>query len=359
MKKKIAFDYQIFWAQRYGGISRYIVNLALDLNSQIYDVNIISPLYRNKYLKEIQKDFAKGFYIGRYPRQLSIFSDAINIKFSEIFLNNWKPDLLHETYYANKSVAPKKCPIIITVHDLIHEKFSDRFSKNDKTSKLKKIAIERADQVICVSENTKRDLIDIYGIDSNKLNVVHNGVSEKKYNYLNSINIENNIDYEYLLYVGTRDRYKNFLAFIAAVGRNKNLKNRFKIIAFGGNPFNEEEKGYFKKFKFEENKIIYKSGCDVQLQKLYQGATAMVYPSLYEGFGMPPLEAMMNSCPVISSNTSSLSEVIGNAAEYFDPLSIEEMSEAIERVVYNPNRAKELINLGEKRVKNFSWESVH
>jgi glycosyltransferase involved in cell wall biosynthesis len=97
-------------------------------------------------------------------------------------------------------------------------------------------------------------------------------------------------------------------------------------------------------------------GDDALLAQAYQGATALVYPSVYEGFGLPPIEAMAYGCPVISSNTSSMPEVIGNAAESFDPLQTEEISAAIERVVFSNTRRSELIRLGVLRAKLFSWQ---
>ena len=119
--------------------------------------------------------------------------------------------------------------------------------------------------------------------------------------------------------------------------------------------FDKEEVKFIKSVGLKSNQVTHVSGDDNTLKNLYQSAEALVYPSLYEGFGMPPLEAMANGCPVVSSNTSSMPEVIGDAAEYFNPESVEELLSAIENVL-SSNRKEELVNLGFKRVKMFSWK---
>ena len=110
--------------------------------------------------------------------------------------------------------------------------------------------------------------------------------------------------------------------------------------------------------KIPENSIFYFSGDDQYLKSFYLGAEFLIIPSFYEGFGIPPLEAMACSCPVISSNTSSMPEVIGNAGEYFDPTNVDELIAAIENVVYSSDRSEELRLLGKERIKSFSWEKT-
>ena len=104
------------------------------------------------------------------------------------------------------------------------------------------------------------------------------------------------------------------------------------------------------------HQLVHRAGNDQVLASLYRNAAAFVYPSLYEGFGIPPLEAMAMGCPVISSNTSSLPEVVGDAGEYFDPLSEESMMAAMERVTQSSSRSGELVELGRQQYRKFSWE---
>jgi glycosyltransferase involved in cell wall biosynthesis len=162
-------------------------------------------------------------------------------------------------------------------------------------------------------------------------------------------------DKPYLLYIGWREWYKNFGSFLKCYSTSKRLMKDFNIVAFGGGNFSNIEKQLFKSLGIQEGQVIQVSGDDDKLANYYCNATAFVFPSLYEGFGLPPLEAMAHDCPVISSNTSSMPEVIGDAAEYFDPKSEEQTVHAIENVVYSETRKKELIMKGRKRHKRFSW----
>ena len=126
-------------------------------------------------------------------------------------------------------------------------------------------------------------------------------------------------------------------------------------VFFGGGNFTKEEKEFFKKFNFSDDQILSLHGNDKVLAKLYENASALIYPSIYEGFGLPILEAMNHNCPVISSNTSSMKEVGGNAVEYFNPHETESLLQAFKNVLYSESRRKELVKLGIERIKTFSW----
>ena len=118
------------------------------------------------------------------------------------------------------------------------------------------------------------------------------------------------------------------------------MKNDFCVLFFGGGKFNKNEKGLIGWLDLTENDVIHLSGSDELLAKLYSDATAFIYPSKYEGFGIPPLEAMSYGCPVVCSNTSSIPEVAGNAAEMFDPYNIDSIRETLENVIYNSEKMK-------------------
>jgi glycosyltransferase involved in cell wall biosynthesis len=126
-------------------------------------------------------------------------------------------------------------------------------------------------------------------------------------------------------------------------------------VAFGGGEFKEDEKRLISKLGARSKQIIHKSGSDQELWQLYRNASAFIYPSKYEGFGLPPLEAMSLNCPVISSNTSSMPEVIVDAAEFFDPNDQNDLFRAISNVMSSKSRQEELRALGKKRVEKLSW----
>jgi len=353
---RIAFDYQIFCMQFYGGISRYFVRVAEQLIAKKQDVGIFAPLYINKYAQELPYSVVYGRALNRYPPKSNRIILPLNHVFSKHAIHKWRPQVLHETYYSRWSSAPKSCPTVITIHDMIHELFRNQFPARDKTTMLKRMAIDRANHVICISQNTRRDLVDLFGTREEKISVVHLGFEQfdsgfmptKKYFALRK---------PYLLYVGKREGYKNFSGFVRAVASSSRLKNNFDILAFGGGRFNPSEMSLLSGLGFQSNQVKQLGGDDTMLGQLYDQAAAFVFPSLYEGFGIPPLEAMAHRCPVVSSNTSSMPEVIGEAGEYFDPKSIDEMAVAIENVVYSPSKTQNLIELGRKRLNLFSWEN--
>jgi glycosyltransferase involved in cell wall biosynthesis len=163
-------------------------------------------------------------------------------------------------------------------------------------------------------------------------------------------------DKKYLLFVGRRAIYKNFNALLKAYSSSEELMKNFNIIQFGGNKFSKEEIELIKSLKIDQSNIIHLNGNDKTLFDLYSNASALILPSLYEGFGLPILEAMSIGCPVVCSNTSSLPEVAGSAVKYFDPKNYEDIKEAIISVVFSSTYKNELIKLGYDQVKKFSWE---
>ena len=136
---------------------------------------------------------------------------------------------------------------------------------------------------------------------------------------------------------------------------SQKIFKQFEIICFGGGRFTNIEWELFNQLGLKE-RIKQFSGNDELLGQLYNSASVFVCPSLYEGFGLPLLEAMAHDCPVICSNTSSLPEVVGDAAELFDPFDIDSIGNALEKILFSTERREELINLGTHQLKHFSWK---
>ena len=350
---RIAFDYQTFFWQSYGGISRYFTRLAqglLDLDQQ---VEIFAPLHCNSYLSSLPQGIVSGRFIKQFPPKTSRLLLAYNQLGSRYKITKWQPDVVHETYYSRVGMAPKHCQTLITVHDMIHELFPNDFPAHDNTSYVKRRAVERADHIICVSENTKQDLTRLFGVPNCKISVVHHGFDQFVEDESPSPRASG--AKPFLLYVGQREGYKNFLGLLKAVASSAKLLSEFDIVAFGGGKYSMVEMTLIASLGFSENQVRQVSGDDGLLGNYYRLARAFIYPSLYEGFGIPPLEAMAHQCPVISSNTSSMPEVIGNAAEYFVPNECESMRFAIEAVVYSEHRIDDLQKKGVARLSHFSW----
>jgi glycosyltransferase involved in cell wall biosynthesis len=350
---KVAFDGQIFFLQSFGGISRYFTSLAKTLSVDGNDVGVFVPLHRNHYLHELPARVVHGFQLRKFPGKGLRVLQFLNNLMVKLRLVLWRPDIVHETYYAATTAAPRHCPVVVTVYDMIHEIFSGEFSENDPTTRLKRLATERADHVICISESTRRDLIRIFGLPEEKISVVHLGFNRMPSGAVADSPVSVR---PYLLYVGNRAGYKNFTGMLHAVAASERLRRDFDIVAFGGGKFSSVERDLIANLGLGADQVRHLGGGDEYLGVLYRQASAFVYPSLYEGFGLPPLEAMAQNCPVVSSNTSSMPEVIGDAAEFFDPARPDDMADAIERVVYDAQRVADLRERGQRRLEVFSWQ---
>jgi len=354
----ILYDYQIFTSQIYGGVSRYFFELIKHFKNDNEIKYELSLKYSNNYyLKKLDnlthKTFLENYsFRGKY-RLLNI----LNKKVSEKAIHRENYDIFHPTYYdpyfldflSNK-------PFVLTIHDMIHEIYSDMFPLKDKTSKRKKLLAQKATKIIAVSENTKKDIIRFFSIDTNKIEVIYHGSPfDMNSSSVDKINID--LPEKYILFVGSRSGYKNYDLFIEAIAPLLVENNELKVVCVGGGNFKEIEKEKFKRLNII-NKIFQYSVKDDILAYLYQKAVAFVFPSLYEGFGIPILESFACGCPVICSKTSSLPEVAGDAAIYFDPTDKLSMLNSIQKVIYNDELKKQLINKGIERVKKFTWEKT-
>lgn len=352
---RIAFDHQIFYLQSYGGISRYYTRLAEELFLKGEDVGIFAPLNRNHYIRHCLPSIVHGISLESYPSKAMRLIQLSNRLLAKRAIKSWQPQVVHETYYASSGSAPKNCATVVTVYDMIHELFAEQFPTFDEITAWKRKAIKRANHVICISETTRRDLLNLFDICEEKVSTVHLGFDSFTYEP-ELINCKIYSDQKpYLLYVGNRTGYKNFSGLLYALASSKNLVTDFNLIAFGGGKFSPQEINLVSTLGFQSGQVRHMEGDDQILGCLYEQAAAFVYPSLYEGFGLPPLEAMAHHCPVISSNTSSMPEVIGDAGEFFDPNSTENIAKAIENVVYSPSRIKDLVKRGHQRLNIFTW----
>lgn len=353
---RIAFDHQAFCRQIAGGISRYYCRLAEELSNLQQQVGIFAPIYRNVYLKALQNHLVHGYGIRNYPPKTAGMCVAANALIARAMIHNWKPDVVHETYFHKRGIKSARYSSVITVFDMIAELNAQQSSSQLVTFKNtdKYQAVKRADHVICISERTRQDLINFYDVPNNKLSVIHLGCDVPNKTLFDTLSQPKNTK-PFLLYVGLREGYKNFDGMLKAIAASVRLKSTFDIIAFGGGGFTSSELQLISSLGLDTQQVRQMGGSDRDLNLLYGRASAYIYPSKYEGFGLPPLEAMAMQCPVVSSNTSSMPEVIGHAAEYFDPIDTDSIRSAIENVVFSDLRANDLIEKGNKRVQQFAW----
>lgn len=349
---KILYDYEIFLIQKYGGATRYFYEIISRLvQKQELEIILYMGYHINKYELENFKDkFYKysGKRIKHIPKTKRI-STVVQKPLFEKFRKKTEYDIFHHTYFADYK-KKKGTKNIITVHDFTHEKFPDIFSSLDKTIEAKKSAIYNADGIICISQSTKNDLLNLYKIPEDKIRVIYHGNS---LNY--EVKEEAMFKRPYLLYIGDRRAYKNFGFVLSAFKKSNLLRNNFSLLCFGGGKFKDAEKILINEYGLS-NLVFQTEGSDKELANAYKYATAFIYPSLYEGFGIPLLEAMHYGCPIVASGTSCFPEVAGDAALYFDPENLDDLISKTEKIINDSDIRKKLIESGKEREKKFGWD---
>ncbi|MDO8668027.1 MAG: glycosyltransferase family 1 protein [bacterium] len=387
---KIGIDIRTLMDARYSGVSEYTYSLIkeilkLDNNNEYRffynsfgdcpnipefkekNVELVKYNYPNKVLNYL---FFKFFNLPEIDKGLGV----------DIFF------MPHINFIGLSGTAKR----LITVHDLSFLKYPEFFSwrKNfwHRMVNVRKL-VKRFDAVVAVSENTKRDLIELCGVDENRIKVIYAGVGEeyrKIFNFQFSIFNENfksqflnlntderklleikqkyNLPDKFILYLGTVEPRKNVEGIIRAYNelRIMNYELReYKLVIAGGKGwkskkiYQERESSEYKDdIKFldyvdSEDKVY-----------LYNLASVFIYPSFYEGFGLPPLEAFASGLPVVTSYASSLSEVAGDAALMVDPYNISDLARALKEILTDENLRNKLIERGLEQAKKFSWRKT-
>jgi len=279
----------------------------------------------------------------------------------------WKEklDLIHFTHFNIPVFTPTK--FVITIHDLILTKFPTIRSStlSPIIYKIKNLcykivillAIHRAKKIITVSKFTRDDILNNFKINKNKLKIIYEGISplDKIENHKkeNQILAKHKINKPFLLYVGNAYPHKNLKGLID-VFLKLNIKNNFQLVLVGKEDYFYKK---IKKYKKDFNIIFTGFVVDKDLKDLYDNALLYVFPSFYEGFGLPPLEAMTHGCPVVSSNRSSMPEILGQAAVYFNPEDEDEMLNKIKKVIDDIDLQKDLIQKGYQQIKKYHWQN--
>jgi|TARA_B110000971_G_scaffold94985_1_gene97686 glycosyltransferase involved in cell wall biosynthesis len=350
MVMKVLYDNSIFFKQSYGGISKYFFKLFNNFDNQ-KDINffVSSFIHKNEYLNEYSSE---SIYLKKYPLFSKTFFEQMNkFKFKKDHYV-YKPDIIHYTYYGPQISTQSKS--IVTVYDLIHEKFYKKYGLKKPFFEHRKKILDSMDIIISISENTKKDLIKIYKINENKIHTVYLGLDIKKNITNDEINYTNNNPY--ILYVGNRSKHKNFISVIKAFSSSKKINSNFKFICFGGGEFNISEKKLFNDLNLNK-KIEYIHGNDLLLQNLYKKSNLFVYSTLYEGFGLPPMEAIQNNCPALISNVGSLKEIYDDGVMYVNnPLDINEWSENMKTILFEDRIKNDYLTKGKKRIQLYSWQ---
>lgn len=349
----IFFDHQTFSQQKYGGVSRYICELISGINKTDSKAHLSLLYSNNVHLTEYGLD-TFSYPFDKRLRLLYKSNQLFNIV--DMSIRNF--DLYHATYFDPFFLSHiHNKPYAVTFHDMTYERLSKEYPELAVDTAVvlhKKEIIKKASAIISVSESTKRDVIELLGISDDKITVIP---------LANSIGAVSEITKvgkcageQFLLYVGNRQLYKNFVPFVSSI--IDIIKGYgLHLYCAGGGHFTNYERAFFENSKIE-NFVKYLPIENSNLAALYSSAVAFVFPSLYEGFGIPILEAMANGCPCILSDSSSLPEVGGGAAIYMDARSRDSMNSTVREVLDDKDRRDSMSKRGIDQATKFSWNTT-
>lgn len=347
---RILYDYQIMLMQRYGGISREFCEVAFRLqNTFKNNVSVVAKGSQNYYLEKLLGQTAVDEITVQDRSKMSEYVRHNQQKIIRM-CRNQEYDILHSTWYDSYLYQIEGCKHVTTINDMIQEIYPLYMATEDLVHNKRRIA-EEADGVIVISEHTKKDLLNLYPhISEEKIFVVYPGGELRECYKISGMQVPE----RFLLYVGGRNNYKNFDTFYFAA---EMLMKRYKdlyLVCVGGGTFSNFENRLMYDMR---EKIIHINASEEQLEYLYRHAAAFVFPSKYEGFGIPIIEAFSCGCPVVLSEASCFPEIADDAAIYFNPNDVEDMACSIERALFDQMLRNEKIQKGLLRAEDFSWDN--
>lgn len=348
------------------GIERY--TLELIKNIEKIDTKNRFVLFYNKHEKIPKITKSQNFtdYISRFPTKNVFF----RILWEEMYLSqeikSKRIDVFHGPSFVVPMIKPKNCRYVITIHDLSWFYYPESFTFFNKLffRVFLPNSIKKADVIIADSRSTKNDIIKFYGVNPEKIKVIYLGIdkdfcrpSDAAKNSL--ILRKYGLPEDYILSIGSLLPRKNIVNIIRAFYDLKKKGLKEKLVIIGKKAWLYEQIfSIIKDFNIREEVIFTGYVEDKNLPYLYSSAKLLLFPSFYEGFGLPILEAMSCGCPVITSKVSSMPEVAGDAALLVDPKNIGQISKSIEKLIKDESLRKDLINRGYEQAKKFSWEKT-
>lgn len=339
---RIIFDNIVYSLQRYGGISVVWNNLIMRILQREHDVHFLehsdAQLNISRQLLPLPKE-----KIHSLSTRLLMLRRYLNPQVPKELVADQKPFIFHSSYF--RLCNHPKAINITTVHDFTYEFYVRNWFKRTLHCWQKHAAIRRADHVVCISENTRRDLLRILpDINPDKISVIYNGVERGSF-----YRLPNTTHQDFALFVGRRDEYKNFDAIVQPLAE---LGIPLHIVGPDLSP-TEQARLNALGLRYKMCGIIGHN----ELNVLYNQALFLIFPSYYEGFGLPVLEAQMAGCPVMAYNASSIPEVIGDPTLMLDAFTTQTMAPLVERF-RNPDTRASIVANGLANASRFSWDKM-
>jgi glycosyltransferase involved in cell wall biosynthesis len=357
---RVLYDHQVFSLQDAGGASRYHFELVRNLQG-LHEIAMEVLLGLNCSVLPFRSLEQAGTRVfgRRTAVEPGLYRYAMNELFSAVAAPlTGRVDIYHPTLYRALPWVRRQ-GVVVTHHDCIHERFPHLFPNAASIMATKRKLFAQADAIICVSASSQRDLLHFYDVPEDKTHVVHHGFapfglieSEVDRNRVDKGGVQTSAPY--LLYVGSRASYKNFGLLLEAFSRS-GLAGDYRLFVVGGGAFSSQEQEQIASLQLAGAIDLVPKADDATLARAYRDAALFVYPSLYEGFGFPPLEAMSVGCPVLANRTSSLPEICGDAAFYFDSSDPEQLAQRLQSIVEDKQGLADKRKLGEEQVKLYDW----
>lgn len=345
---RVALDEQIFVIQKYGGISRMFAELASQFAGSDFPDMSLQPLHApivNRYVLEDSKlsehlkaRSAKNQYSAllRYMSRLNLSVDA---------------DIVHNTFYLPHGLTPARgAKRIVTVHDMIPELLPSTRRRLDFLT-LKRRYVESADHIVCVSESTKEDLLKVYGVPSAPISVVYHGVDPRFHPDIEKLDF---LPERYILFVGNRDGYKDAKVLFRAFAELSLIDSTIELLCVGGAGLSAAEVKFLEELGVRD-RVAQRHLDDLAMVSAYAHAEIFVFPSHFEGFGIPALEAMACGTPVVLAQATSLPEVGGDAAAYFTAGDSVDLAAVLIDLLQDPGALADLRARGLARAAELTW----
>src|SRR5271157_156214 len=353
---RVFYDHQIFSLQDVGGVSRYHYELARYLTTA-HDVQTELFLGTNGTVYPFRELSSPNTRVTGFGGRLRAGGRRYVV--NEVLCNSVAPflgrmDVYHPTLYRLMPLVRSRC-IVATHYDCTHERFPHIFRYLKEVLRAKQALFTRADVIICISESARKDLLEFYGVEAAKTRVIHLGVSRLPRCLAAAAMLREKLRRDYVLYVGSRAPYDNFNGLLKAF-RETGLHDSLDLLVLGGGALTPEEAALAAELELHENIISIPRVSDELLGEAYAAARLFVCPSLWEGFGLSPLEAMDAGCPVLASNTSSIPEVCQDAPFYFDPKDQASFASALLHAVNDEEARREAVARGRKVAAQYTWK---